>query len=147
MIPYDTLLFCLQWNYQFPRVSFAKQQVATITEYARDFRFGNQTANGMQNRSGCTRSIGASRAVHDCSQNQRKQNDALQIQCFGHPLLLRKESSCGPGPIRRLHKMPDNADAKDLMVSSTANFSSTKKRICLFISFPPQKPSDEIMLL
>lgn len=62
-------------------------------------------AKGMQNRSGFTRSGGASCAVYGWSYNGRKLNNALWMKCFCHELLLGKKWSCG------LHKMPDNANS------------------------------------
>ena len=50
---------------------------------------------GMQNRSRSL-SSGAVLTVHSCSYSGRKLNNLLQMQCFNHKLLLRKECSCVP---------------------------------------------------
>ena len=66
---------------------------------------------GMQNRFRSL-SSGAVLAVHSCSYSGRKLNNLLQMQCFNHKLLFRKECLT----------TPQNARQKDPMVISTAFF-------------------------
>ena len=63
-------------------------------------------ATNRQNKQGS----GSNCAVNGCSWNQRKLNNLLNVPCFDHTTLLRKDCSCAPP--YKLHRMPDDPDLK-----------------------------------
>ena len=63
-------------------------------------------ATERQNNQG----IGANCAVNGCSWSQRKLNSLLNLPCFDHKSLLKKDCSCAPP--YKLHRMPDDPDLK-----------------------------------
>ena len=63
-------------------------------------------ATERQNKQGS----GENCAVNGCSWNQRKLNSLLNLPCFDHKSLLKKDCSCAPR--YKLHRMPDDPDLK-----------------------------------
>ena len=94
-------------------------------------------ATERQNKQGS----GANCAVNGCSWNQRKLNSLLNLPCFDHKSLLKKDCSCAPP--YKLHRMPDDPDLKrQWLAALKRNFSPPNLFVCSF-HFVGKKPTTE----